>query len=163
MKTCGVGGGVAPPFLTSALNGGVSFTLLPPYPRGKSPATHRIGGWVGPRVGMNAVEKKKICACRKSNPGRLSRGPSLYQLSYPGYFLKSRAFRKLDGFPSSGEALKYTYSAGSARANLSHWIAYACGCNYTTQHHIQRDRNLSVYICENFRSWVKEIPTPCGP
>jgi hypothetical protein len=25
-----------------------------------APGTHWIGGWVGPRVGLNAVEKRKI-------------------------------------------------------------------------------------------------------
>jgi hypothetical protein len=34
----------------------ISFTPLPLYPRRKSPGTHRIGGWVGLRAGLNASE-----------------------------------------------------------------------------------------------------------
>jgi hypothetical protein len=39
-----------------------------------------IGGWVGLRVDLDAVEKGKFLHCRESNPGR---SPSLYPLSYP--------------------------------------------------------------------------------
>jgi hypothetical protein len=43
-------------------------------PTGKSPpSTHWIGGWVDPRVGLDAVEKRKILHCRESNPGRPDR------------------------------------------------------------------------------------------
>jgi hypothetical protein len=48
----------------------VSFTPLPFYPRGWTPSTHQIRGWVGPRVGLDAVEKRKIL----SLPG-LESGP----------------------------------------------------------------------------------------
>jgi hypothetical protein len=44
---------------TSALDGG------PLYPQGKSPVTHWIGGWVGLRVCLDAVVKRKI-----PSPGR---------------------------------------------------------------------------------------------
>jgi hypothetical protein len=37
---------------------------------------------VGPRAGMNAVERKFCCPCRDSNSGRQTRSPSLYRLSY---------------------------------------------------------------------------------
>jgi hypothetical protein len=50
-------------------------------PPGKeSPGIHWIGGWVGPRAGLDATEKREALHCRKSNPG-----PSLYQLSYPDF------------------------------------------------------------------------------
>jgi hypothetical protein len=48
-------------------------------PRGKStppppPSTHWIQGWVGPRVGLEAVEKRKIsCPCQEQNPGHPAR------------------------------------------------------------------------------------------
>jgi len=33
------------------------------------PGTHRIGGWVGLRAGLDAVVKRKIhSSCRESNP-----------------------------------------------------------------------------------------------
>jgi hypothetical protein len=39
------------------------------YPRGKNYGTHRIGGWVGPRAGLDAEARRKIlCPCRGSNP-----------------------------------------------------------------------------------------------
>jgi hypothetical protein len=53
------------------------------YPRGKD--THWIGGWVGPRAGLDAGDRRKIhCPCRGSNPGRPARGQTLYCLSYSG-------------------------------------------------------------------------------
>jgi hypothetical protein len=34
------------------------------------PGTHWIGGWVGPRAGLDAMEKRKISfPCWESNPG----------------------------------------------------------------------------------------------
>jgi hypothetical protein len=39
-------------------------------------------GWA-PRAGLD-WRKEKSCLCRKSNPGRPARSPSLYRLSYPG-------------------------------------------------------------------------------
>jgi hypothetical protein len=44
------------------------------YPRGKDPRYHWIGGWVGPRVGLDAGARRKIlCPCRGSNPDRPAR------------------------------------------------------------------------------------------
>jgi hypothetical protein len=84
------GGGKAPPFLTSALDGGewsVSrrgrFTS-----RERVPGTHWRGGWMGPRAGLYVVEKRKIsCTRRESNPSRPARSQSLYRLSYPARIL----------------------------------------------------------------------------
>jgi hypothetical protein len=51
-------GGIAPPFLTSALDGGE----WSPSRRGRFtlgervPGTHWIGGWVGQRAGLAAME-----------------------------------------------------------------------------------------------------------
>jgi hypothetical protein len=39
-------------------------------PGEKAPGTHWIGGWVGPSVGLDAVEKRKILHCREFNLGR---------------------------------------------------------------------------------------------
>jgi hypothetical protein len=49
----------------------ISFT--PPSPRERAPGTHRIGGWVGPIAGLDAVEKRKIVHCQESNMGRPAR------------------------------------------------------------------------------------------
>jgi hypothetical protein len=35
----------------------VSFTTMPLYPRGKTPGTHWIEGWVNRRTGLNDMEK----------------------------------------------------------------------------------------------------------
>jgi hypothetical protein len=45
--------------------------------------THWIGGSVGPRISLDAVEKRQILHFRESNPGRPARSTSLYRLSYP--------------------------------------------------------------------------------
>jgi hypothetical protein len=62
-----------PIFLISMLDGGewwwvVSFTPRPLYRRGETSDANWIGGWVGTRAGMDAVEKRKIsCRCRELN------------------------------------------------------------------------------------------------
>jgi hypothetical protein len=55
-----------------------------------APDTHGIWGWVGPRSGEDAVEKRKTLHYRKSNPDRLARSISLYRLSHLDPFLKSK-------------------------------------------------------------------------
>jgi hypothetical protein len=46
------------------------------------PGTHWIGGWVGPRGGLDAVEKRKLLKLSGFEPRPSS--PSLYWLSYSG-------------------------------------------------------------------------------
>jgi hypothetical protein len=50
-------GGVAPPFSTSAVDGGDSSGSLPCrfMPEERAPGTHWIRGWVGPRASLNAL------------------------------------------------------------------------------------------------------------
>jgi hypothetical protein len=51
-------------------------TTLPPGEG--APGTHWMGGWVGPRVDLDAVEKRKISyPYRESNFGRSPLNPSL--------------------------------------------------------------------------------------
>jgi hypothetical protein len=87
MKTNGGFGGIAPPFLTSALVGGQwsashpgSFT-----PGEINPGTHWIGGWVGPRAGLNTLEKSKTLPLSGMEPRPSSPSPSVYRLSYPDF------------------------------------------------------------------------------
>jgi hypothetical protein len=49
-------------FLTLALVGGEWSASHPDHftPRVKVPGTHGIGGWVGPRAGLDDMEKKKL-------------------------------------------------------------------------------------------------------
>jgi hypothetical protein len=35
----------------------------------RSHGTPWIGGWVGPKVGLDAVATRKICLCQQSKPG----------------------------------------------------------------------------------------------
>jgi hypothetical protein len=49
---------------------------------GKRPGTHCIGGWVGPRAGLDATENLTPTGIR--SPDRPARSESLYRLRYPG-------------------------------------------------------------------------------
>jgi hypothetical protein len=65
----------------------VSFTLRLLYPRGKSPDTHWIGGWVDPRADLDDLEKKNFLTLQRlelRHLGRPACSQSLYRLSYPG-------------------------------------------------------------------------------
>jgi hypothetical protein len=64
-------GGIAPPFLTLALNGGERSSscpshFSPPSPWETAYSTHCVGGWVIPRVSLDIVEKTKI-SCPAKN------------------------------------------------------------------------------------------------
>jgi hypothetical protein len=64
---------MVPPFFTSALDAGEWSASRPGrfIPGERAPSTHWITGWMGPRAGLDAVEKKGISfSCQKSNPGR---------------------------------------------------------------------------------------------
>jgi hypothetical protein len=63
-------GGIAPPFLTSEIDGGEWSVSHPGYftLREKAPGTHCIEGWVDPRADLGALEKRKIsCPCWELN------------------------------------------------------------------------------------------------
>jgi hypothetical protein len=83
--------GIVPPFLTSALDGGEWLVLRHGrfVTREIAHATHWLGGWVGPRAGLDAVERRRIF-----NPGRLACSLSLYRLSYPESFSGKYAVKK---------------------------------------------------------------------
>jgi hypothetical protein len=55
-------------------------------PSGKRPGTHCIGGWVGPRPGLDGCGKSHPNGIRSSD--RPARSELLFRLSYPGPFLK---------------------------------------------------------------------------
>jgi hypothetical protein len=56
--------------------------------RERTPGTHWIGGWVGPRTGLDAVVKRKIPSPHRewnpTTPIVPARSPALYRLSYHG-------------------------------------------------------------------------------
>jgi hypothetical protein len=69
---------IAPPFVSSALGGDEFSTSRPRrfIPGERAPDAQWIQGWVGPIVGLDAIEKrKKSCPFRESNPGRPARSP----------------------------------------------------------------------------------------
>jgi hypothetical protein len=73
--------------LTSALDRDEWSVSLPGRftPRERASGTHEIGGWVGPRAGVDAVVKKKIPSIfRDSNPRSFTPYSSTIPLSYPG-------------------------------------------------------------------------------
>jgi hypothetical protein len=56
MKTYGGSGGIAPPFLTLALDGGEWSASCPSLTAGETaPGTHCKGGWVGPRASLHIM------------------------------------------------------------------------------------------------------------
>jgi hypothetical protein len=83
--TAHVGGGSysSYSFLTTAQDGGEWSASRPgrALPPEKGPGTHWIGGWVGPRAGLDAGARRKIlCPCRGSNFDRPARNQILSEL-----------------------------------------------------------------------------------
>jgi hypothetical protein len=82
-------GCIAPNFLDLGTSWRWVFSFMPQslYPRERTPSTHCIGGSVGPRAGLNDMEKRKFLTL----PGlelrpldRPVRSQSLYRLRHPG-------------------------------------------------------------------------------
>jgi anti-sigma factor ChrR (cupin superfamily) len=71
-------GGIAPPFLTSALDG--QFHGPAVLPLCNEPPDHWIGGWVSPRHRLDAVEERKNIALQGIEPGISS--PSIHQVRF---------------------------------------------------------------------------------
>jgi hypothetical protein len=84
METYG-GVGIAPPFLTSTLGRGELSASRPGRfnPGEVATDTYWIGSWMGPRTGLEAVEKRKFLPLPglEHRPSRHS--PSLYGLRHP--------------------------------------------------------------------------------
>jgi hypothetical protein len=83
MKMCGWNGSIAPPFLSSTRDGREwSASRSGRFTNGETAfLTHWIGGSVGLRTGLDAIENRKFLHLR----GIKSR-PSLYRLSYLGSY-----------------------------------------------------------------------------
>jgi hypothetical protein len=87
MKVCGGVGIYIHIFLTPALAGGEWSASHPGRftPEERAPVTHWIG-WVGPRTGMDAVEKRKFLTLPGLELrllGRPAGSQSIYLLRYP--------------------------------------------------------------------------------
>jgi hypothetical protein len=71
---------------------------LPPWER--TPGIHSIGGWVGPRAGLDEVEKRNVLTLPRLELRpfcRPARSQSLYRLRYPGF----RAVKKANDIESN--------------------------------------------------------------
>jgi hypothetical protein len=93
-------GGIGPRAhsLTSTLDGGGwSASRLARFaPRERAPCTHWIGGWVGPRAGLDAVSKGKIPSLlQKLNPDYPI--VQLVASRYPGSWLKTATLKTRTG------------------------------------------------------------------
>jgi hypothetical protein len=83
MKAYWGSGTKAHSFLTPELDGGERSASRPGrfIPREITPGTQWVGGWVGPRAGLDAVrggEVKNSSPCQASNPHHPVRSPALY-------------------------------------------------------------------------------------
>ena len=72
----------------------INATPRPLYPR-ERPGTHCIGGWVGPRAGLDGCGKSRPPPGIRS-PDRPARRESLYRLSYSGPFVGKGGVNILD-------------------------------------------------------------------
>jgi hypothetical protein len=65
----------------------VSTTPRPRFtPRERTPGTNWVGGWVGPRAGLDAGARIKVLyPCQGSNPDRPACSQTLHRLSYRGF------------------------------------------------------------------------------
>jgi hypothetical protein len=63
-------GGIVPPFLTLALYRGEWLASHPDHsiPGERGTSTYRVGGWVDPRISLDAVQKRKILPLLRIEP-----------------------------------------------------------------------------------------------
>jgi hypothetical protein len=121
MKTYGAMDVYIHTFLTSALVGGEWSASRPCRftPGERAPGIHSTGGWVGPRAGLDEMEKWKFLTLPglELRPlGRPARNQSLYRLRYPG---SSRPARS-----QSLYWLRYPGSSRPARSQSLYWLRY---------------------------------------
>jgi hypothetical protein len=119
-------------------------------PRGRAPGTHWIGGWLGPRTGLDDVERRKI-------------------LSLPGL-----EFRPL-GRPAHSQSLYQWLSNGAGQEvarcaanimklyfNKEFWHQLIASSPWYYTGHIENDssNNASIFACV-FGTAVTFLPSHC--
>jgi hypothetical protein len=72
------------------------FTPLPP-PRERAYGTHWIGGWVGPRAGLDDVEKRKFLTLPGLELRPLARPAGSQSLAIPTELSRVQSYIKIDG------------------------------------------------------------------
>jgi hypothetical protein len=97
-------------FLTSALDGGEWSASRPGRftPGERAPGTHWIGSWIGPRTGLDNVERRKILPLPGLEPQPLdhpSRSQSIHRLRYPG----STSGSTVQSLPNADKEMPCTY------------------------------------------------------
>jgi len=112
-------------FNIGAIRGVVNATPRPLYPRERS-RTHCIGGWVGPRTGLNGCGKSRHR--RGSNPE-----PSLFRLSYTGPQRKTAMkFKNASVFYVKPNTDSYTVGTKRNYKPTCYFIAFFFLSNATT-------------------------------
>jgi hypothetical protein len=106
----------------------------PLYSQARAPGVHWIGGWVGPRACVDAVEnRKKTLALPGIDPGPTS--PSLYRVSYTGsrqtYYRKVK-YVKIEKYRVRfNETMRKTrLSNNGTTANLEHIVSFQIGLRF---------------------------------
>jgi hypothetical protein len=56
-------------------------------PRDRAPSIHCIGGWVGPKVSLDAKKRNISCPCQELKPGHLFHGLVTIQTELSWHFL----------------------------------------------------------------------------
>jgi hypothetical protein len=133
MKTWG-SGGIAPAFLTSALDEG-EWSASRPGPREKTYGTHWVGSLVGPRAGLDAMDKRQILHRRPV------RSPALpTELSRLLYVI------------STGRNVDNNYFTNHIVSQLLHFLSYlilwSSGCD-TVQSGIRVKGDNANYLTTN--------------
>jgi hypothetical protein len=104
----------------------VSFTPRSLYPRGKNPDTYCIGGWAGPRAGLNDMEKWKFLTLPGLELRPLGRPASSQSLYWHrlciGYETQDRG-RATDGWITFPEA-RTTFIMTAVRTSQPTWIIF---------------------------------------
>ena len=129
-------------------------TPRPLYPRERS-GNHRIGGWVGPRAGLDGGGKSRPHPTGIRSPDRPARSESLYRLSYRGRqgrlqpaYVKWWEVRRVETAWSGGCGVcrsggKWSYGLGGPILTLELWRV-ACMGEWRTLSKLWREGRGSV-------------------
>jgi hypothetical protein len=120
----------------------VSFTPLSLYPgkRAPPPSTHTIGGWVGPRVGLDAVEKSKILHCQESVKLEVS---SVQKACWPCWHILTLSIIRIDENTIIPEVGRHSTARWSAEPCIFEHTNTRCGRNSEKP---QQVKGSTVYL-----------------